>query len=314
MKNVTVIGGGHGQSTILKGIREINDINISAIVSVADDGGSTGRIRDLYNIPAMGDIRNCLVALSSADSTIKELMDFRFEGKVKEDIVGHALGNLMLTALTQMTGSFAGSVDTLASILKINGNVFPSSLEPLVLYALMDDETIVKGQASIPSFNHHIAEVFYDHIVEANQKAVKAIKEADLIIYGIGSLYTSIAPNTIIPDIREALKETKAKRVYFVNCMTQSNETFNYDLKDHIDALRKHGAIIDIAVKHNEVIPSEIIKRYKLENSIEVINHHDINDCLILDRELLDFYNDLVRHDKKKKKKVVEELLNNVIY
>ena len=309
MKNLAIIGGGHGLSTILQGVKDIEGINISAIVTVADDGGSTGRIRTLYNIPAMGDIRNCLVALSGADSTIKELMDFRFEGKTEGDIVGHALGNLMLTALTQMTGSFAGSIDTLASILKINGNVLPSSLEPLVLYALMDDETIVKGQASIPSYIHHIAEVFYDHIVIANPKAVKAIEEADLIIYGIGSLYTSIAPNTIIPEIRDALENSKAKRIYFANCMTQSNETFNYDLKDHIDALRKHGAIIDITVKHNEVIPDEIIKKYQMENSIEVINHHNIDDCEVIARDLLDFSNGLVRHDPNKIREVVKELL-----
>lgn len=313
MKNVVVIGGGHGLSTILKGIKEIEDINISAIVTVADDGGSTGRIRELYNIPAMGDIRNCLVALSGADSTIKELMDFRFEGKTKEDIVGHALGNLMLTALTQMTGSFAGSIDTLASILKIKGEVFPSSLEPLVLYALMDDETIVKGQASIPSFNHHISEVFYDHEVKANAKAVKTINNADLIIYGIGSLYTSIAPNTIIPAIQDALSDSKALKVYFANCMTQSNETFNFDLKDHIDALKKHGAIIDIAIKHKETIPSEILKRYEAQNSIEVIDHKDSN-VKVFERELLDFSNNLVRHDPNKIKDVVKEIVAGVIY
>lgn len=313
MKNVVVIGGGHGLSTILKGIKEIDDINISAIVTVADDGGSTGRIRELYNIPAMGDIRNCLVALSGADSTIKELMDFRFEGQNKEDIVGHALGNLMLTALTQMTGSFAGSIDTLASILKIKGNVYPSSLEPLTLYALMDDETIVKGQASIPSYNHHISEVFYDHIVKANEKAVRAIDNADYIIYGIGSLYTSIAPNTIIPAIRDALARSNALKVYFVNCMTQSNETFNFDLKDHIQALKKHGAIIDIAIKHKERIPEEILMRYRKENSIEVIDYHN-SDVMVYQRNLLDFSNNLVRHDSKKICEVVKELITGVIH
>ena len=185
--------------------------------------------------------------------------------------------------------------------------------DPLTLYALMDDETVVKGQASIPSLNHHISEVFYDHTVKANEKAVRAINEADYIIYGIGSLYTSIAPNTIIPAIRDALANSKAKKVYFANCMTQSNETFNFDLKDHIDALKKHGAIIDIAIKHEEKIPDDILQKYYLENSIEVIDHHDSN-VKVYQRELLDFSNGLVRHDPEKIGKVVKELLSGVIY
>ena len=307
MKNVVVIGGGHGQSTILKGIKDIDDINISAIVTVADNGGSTGRIRQLYTIPAMGDIRNVLVALSD-DDLLSELMNFRFEGQTENDIVGHVLGNLILTALTQMTGSFSDSINTVSQLLNAKGKIIPSSLETLNLYALMDDDTIVKGEASIPSLTHHILEVFYDHEVKANPEAIEAIKEADLIIYGIGSLYTSIAPNVIIPGIKEALKNSKAKKVYFANCMTQSNETFNYDLKDHIEALKKHGALIDLIVQHKEEIPQEIKEKYLAQNSIEVIDNNDL-DIPIIKEEILDFSDDLVRHDPEKIKRIIKELI-----
>ncbi|MBQ1508482.1 MAG: uridine diphosphate-N-acetylglucosamine-binding protein YvcK [Erysipelotrichaceae bacterium] len=313
MKNVVVFGGGHGLSTILKGIKKIEGINLSAIVTVADDGGSTGRIRELYHIPAMGDIRNVLVALSDDESFFSELMDFRFEGEEEQDIVGHSLGNIILTALTQMSGSFISSIETTSKLLNVKGNIIPSSLEPLTLYARMDDDTIVRGEANIPSFTHHIKDIFYDHEAEAYEKAIKAIDEADLIIYGIGSLYTSIIPNTIIKGIREAIARSKAYQVYFGNCMTQPNETFNFDLRDHYDALVRHGGKVDLIVRHNDYIPEEIRARYTAENSIEVLDHGNL-PVPVIERELLTFRNDLVRHDPDKIRKTVEELLSDVVH
>ncbi len=308
MKNVVVFGGGHGLSTILKGIKKIDDINISAIVTVADDGGSTGRIREIYHIPAMGDIRNVLVALSDDESFFSELMDYRFQGDDEKDIVGHSLGNIILTALTQMSGSFISSIETTSKLLNVKGNIIPSSLEPLTLYARMDDGTLVKGEANIPSYTHHISEIFYDHEAKAYEKAVNAIDEADVIIFGIGSLYTSIIPNTIIKGIREAIDRSDAKKIYFANCMTQPNETFNYDLKDHVDALEKHGGKVDIIVRHKDEIPEYIRERYRAENSIEVLDHGNTGKEVI-SAELLTFRNDLVRHDPAKIKALVEELI-----
>lgn len=310
MKNIVVIGGGHGQSTILKGLKMIDDVNISTIVTVADDGGSTGRLRAMYNIPAMGDIRNVLVALSD-DEKLASLMDYRFDGEDEKDVGGHNLGNLILTALTQMRGSFVEAIEDVSNLMKVKGEVVPSSLEFISLYAVMDDDTIVKGEANIPNFNHHIKKVFYDHDVKAYDKAVEKILAADLIIYGIGSVYTSILPNIIIPEIKEALKNTKAKKVYFANCMTQNNETFDYSLKDHIDALESHGAIIDLVVKHKEIIPFYVKSRYLKENSVEVINKGV--DKEVLEYELLDFSRGLVRHDSIKINKVVQDLLARYI-
>ena len=314
MYKVVVIGGGHGQSTILKGIKNIEDIEISAIVTVADDGGSTGRIRSLYNIPAMGDIRNVLLALTPQNNYMTDLLNYRFSpgnSQGEYDIIGHNLGNLILTALTDTSGSFSGAIETMKKVLNVKEDIIPSTLDIITLYARMDDDTIVMGEANIPSFNHHIKEVFYMKKPQATKEAISAITEADLVIYGIGSVYTSIIPNIIIDGINKALKNTKALRVYFANCMTQNNETFDYDLKDHIKAMEDHGAIIDLVVKHKEAIPEYIKERYLKENSIEVIDHHDTQKE-VMTRDLLDFSLDLVRHDPEKIKIVTEEILKRL--
>lgn len=308
MKNVVVIGGGHGQAVILRGLKDLKDVNLSAIVTVADDGGSTGRIRKRLNIPGMGDIRNCLVALSDEDSIISKLMDYRFLGSNEEDIIGHNLGNLILTATSELTGSFEAAIEEMSNKLNIKGKVIPSSLDIITLYAKMDDGVVVRGETNIPKYNHAIEEVFYKDEVNANPKAVEAIINADIVILGIGSLYTSILPNLIIPGINEALNVTRAKKVYFANCMTQPSETYKYDLKDHIKALYKHKVSIDLIIKHTEMIPYEILDKYNKTNSDEVINNNDVN-IPIKELELLDFSNGLARHSPEKIKKAVEELI-----
>lgn len=308
MKNVVIIGGGHGLSTILKGIKNIKGISISAIVTVADDGGSTGRIRQRYTIPAMGDIRNVMLALSDSEPILHDLMNYRFEGADNMDIAGHSLGNLILTALTNRTGSFDEAIKLTSKMLNVKGNIIPSTLQYTTLYARMDDGTIVKGEHNIPSLIHNISSVFYRKKVAANPEAVDAIMKADLIMYGIGSLYTSILPNTIIKGISEALNNTKAKKVYLCNCMTQSNETYNYDLKDHIDAFNKHHTPVDLVIMHSNKIPQNILNRYLKSSSIEIVDNGDSNKEVIK-RDLLNFDNGLVRHDSKKIKSLVESLL-----
>ncbi|MCR4633169.1 MAG: YvcK family protein [Erysipelotrichaceae bacterium] len=308
MKNVVAIGGGHGLSAILSGIRDIEDIKISAIVTVADDGGSTGRLRKRYTIPAMGDIRNVILALSDSEPLLHELLNYRFEGEDNMDIAGHSLGNLILTALTNMTGSFDEAIRITSEMVKVKGEIIPSTLQNVTLFARMDDDTIVKGEANIPSLIHNIGSVFYQTPVKGNEKAVKAIEEADLILYGIGSLYTSILPNTIIPEINAALHRCKADKVYIANCMTQSNETYNYDLKAHLDAFDKHKTPVDKVLMHSDRIPEMNRMRYQRQNSIEVEDHGDCN-VPVIRKPLLKFDNGLVRHDPKLVKEAVKELL-----
>ena len=188
MKRVVVIGGGHGQATIMKGLKNLKDVELCAIVTVADDGGSTGRLRELYNIPAVGDIRNVLVSLSDSKE-FNELFAYRFKGEYESDVSGHSLGNLVLAALIEINnGSLPVAIKEMGRMMKTKGRVIPSSLDTISLYAKYKDGSIEKGEANIPSKLMHIDKVFYDHDVPGNKEAINAILKADLIIYGIGSL------------------------------------------------------------------------------------------------------------------------------
>lgn len=313
-KKVVVIGGGHGQSCILRGIKNIDNIEISAIVTVADDGGSTGRIRERYYMPAMGDIRNVIISLSDQESIFKTLMDFRFESNDEEDsdIAGHNLGNLILTALTQVQGSFMESIMSVSKILNVKGNIIPSTYQVITLFAKMEDGTIVRGEKNIPNKQNRIRKVFYQREVKAAPEAIKAIEEADLIIYGIGSLYTSILPNIIINDIQNALCRSKGKKIYFSNCVTQIGETDNYTLEEHADALLRHKAPLDIVIYANDIIPTKVIDKYEKSESKLVKIAKDFHDYEIIKTNLLEFDNDLIRHSPAKIEKTVKKLMKRI--
>lgn len=311
MKKIVLIGGGHGLSTLIRGIKNIDDISFKAIVTVADDGGSTGRLRELYSIPAVGDIRNVLVSMSESEESFNKILDYRFKGEGSNDVVGHSLGNLILAALIEMNnGSLISAIKQVGKFLNVKGRVLPVSSEVITLYAKYTDGSTAKGEANIPNVNKKIERVFYDHDVKADQEAVDAIKEADYIIYGIGSLYTSILPVVAIDGISKALKESKAKKIYFANCMSQQGETYNYDLKDHVNALNKHGAPVDLVIRHSDTIPNGILERYADEQSGEVLYNNNL-DVEVKGEDLLDFSCNNVRHDSNKIKKVIEELIKN---
>ena len=201
---------------MLRGLKRIENINLTAIVTVADDGGSTGRIRRQFHIPAMGDVRNVMCAMAEEETIFTSLMNFRFDGEEK-DIGGHNLGNLILTALTQTTGSFMEAISTFSKFLNVRGNIVPCSSEVVTLYAMMEDGTIVRGESNIPSFNNRIDKVFYQEKVTPTAEALQAIHEADVIVYGIGSLYTSILSNVIVDGIAERLKSIRQRR--FISAM-----------------------------------------------------------------------------------------------
>ncbi len=312
LKRITVIGGGHGQSAICRGIKNISDAEITAIVTVADDGGSTGRLRRQFHIPAMGDIRNVMIALAESESMLGNLMDYRFEDPTGEsnDVSGHNLGNLILTALTQQCGSFLEAVQTIGKVLQVKGTIIPATTEVITLFARMSDGVIVRGEANIPDVENHIQKVFYDRVVHATPEAVRAIKEADLIIYGIGSVYTSILPNVIIPEIREALRTTSAERVYFCNAMTQPGETDNYCVEDHVQALLDHGAVVDAVIYDETPVPETVKQKYADMGSTEVKVRYKKHPYELIPLKLLSFDNGLVRHDPDKIRKAVELILS----
>jgi len=313
-KNVVIIGGGHGQSAICRGIKNIENLKISAIVTVADDGGSTGRLRKRFHIPAMGDIRNVMIALAESESLMGNLMDYRFEDTDgdESDVGGHNLGNLILTALTQQCGSFMEAVQTIGKVLNVKGNIIPATTQVITLYAMMDDGVIVKGEANIPARHNRIRKVFYQEPVHAVPEAVAALKNADLIIYGIGSVYTSILPNIIIDEMRDALNASKAKKVYFCNAMTQPGETDGFSLEDHVEALKSHGAPVDEVVFASDSLPEKLIARYAEEGSIPVIENTCSHSYKVRHENLLNFSSNLIRHDSLKIERAVRKLVEEL--
>ncbi|MBV1708353.1 MAG: uridine diphosphate-N-acetylglucosamine-binding protein YvcK [Erysipelothrix sp.] len=309
-KKVVVIGGGTGQATLLRGLKLINNIHLTAIVTVADDGGSTGRLRRAFHIPAMGDIRNVMISMAESETMLSKLMDYRFEGTPENEIYGHNLGNLILTALTDRSGNFMEAISTISKVLNVKGDIVPSSLQVITLFAEMMDGTIVRGESNIPKNGNRINRVFYQDKVRASRQAIEAIKSADLIIYGVGSLYTSICPNLIIEDIAHALQTTKAKKIYVCNAMTQPGETDFYSMEEHVDAIVRHSdSAVDLVIKANDSLPPDVVERYREMGSLVVDMAEVEHSYPVLLCSLLDFTNGLVRHDPLKVKELIETIL-----
>jgi uncharacterized cofD-like protein len=268
---IVVIGGGTGLGTILRGLKEITP-QLTAIVTVADDGGSSGRLRREFGILPPGDIRNCLVAMADLEPLMEGLMQYRFRGG--SDLAGHSFGNLFLTVMTDITGDFQTAIRESSKVLAVRGQVLPATLEDVVLKAELADGTIVIGESMISKSKQPIKQVFLDPVdIKTVPEAVNAIHEADVIILGPGSLYTSIIPNLLVNDIVTAIKSSKAIKIYICNAMTQPGETDHYSASDHIKAIINHvgPGLIDIAIANTETIPVEILERYIEEGAEPVL-------------------------------------------
>ncbi len=263
---VVAIGGGHGLNTLLRGLKKQTD-NITAIVTVADDGGSSGRLRrDLGMLPP-GDFRNCLAALSDAEGLVSQLFQYRFAENT--DLDGHSFGNLYLTAMTAITGSFEAALGESSRVLAVRGQVMPSTLMQVTLAAeVLSPEPAqangrsramqVYGESNIGHANGRIQRVYLQpEDAPAYPKAIRAILDADLIVIGPGSLYTSVLPNLLVPDLRAAIQSASAVKVYVCNVATQSGETAGYDVMDHVDALTNHvgGDVFSIVLANGNIIP-----------------------------------------------------------
>ena len=310
MKNIVVIGGGSGQSVILKGLKQIADINITTIVTVADDGGSTGRLRKQFHIPAMGDIRNVMCALAKEETLFTHLMEYRFEGE-NDDVGGHNLGNLILTALTEKEGSFMEAISQISKILNVKGTILPASTQVITLFAKMSDGTVVRGESNIPNFDNRIREIFYEEKVEANPKAVEAIMNADVIFIGIGSLFTSVIPCLIIQGICDAIKQSNAKCYYMCNAMSQPGETDYFSVEDHVEALEAHtfkGIVPNVIVATNHA-RDELLKKYENKGAYPVKIRQSRHPYNIILEDLLNVKGDFIRHDPIKIRDFVIKLL-----
>lgn len=265
---IVVIGGGTGLSTLLKGIKEYTS-NITAIVTVTDDGGSSGRLRSDLGVLPPGDIRNCLVALAHKESLMERLLQYRFSDG---EMAGHNLGNLFLVALSDMSGGFYNGVQELSKVLAIRGRVLPATLQDVVLGAEFTDGTEAMGECTIVSGGKRIKRVFLEpKECQPLPEALKAIQEADGIVLGPGSLYTSVLPNLLVEGIGEAIKKSRAVKIYVCNVMTQPGETNNYTAYQHLKAVVDHaGMIVDYALVNTGKIPERLIERYRREGAAPV--------------------------------------------
>ena len=264
---IVAIGGGTGLSTLLRGLKKYSG-NITAVVTVADDGGSSGRLRREIGVLPPGDIRNCLAAFADEEKLLTELFQYRFNAG--DGLVGHSFGNLFLTAMSEITGDLEQAVAASSKVLAIRGCVLPATLCDMKLWAKMADGRIIEGESRIPQAGGRIVE-FGSHPANppALPAAVAAIEKADFIIMGPGSLYTSIIPNLLVPEIREAIARSSAPRIYVCNIMTQPGETDGYTVADHIKAIdRVCGKKLFDAVLVHQRSPSEkALRKYALEHS-----------------------------------------------
>ena len=255
---VTVIGGGHGLSVLLRGIKTATN-NVSAVVTVADDGGSSGRLREELGIIPPGDLRNCLVALADTEPLMEKLFQYRFEGNTA--LAGHSFGNLFIAAMNEVTGDMETALKESSKVLAVKGRVIPASKESVRLDAIMTDGTVVEGESQIPEAHKKIRRVqLFPKKIQAVPAAIEAIESADAIILGPGSLYTSIMPNLLVDGVSNALRKSKALKIYICNVLTQPGETDNYTAAQHAKAILDHtghGAI-DYVLVNSTPIPDEM--------------------------------------------------------
>ncbi len=269
---VTVIGGGHGLSVLLRGIKSSTS-NVSAVVTVADDGGSSGRLREELGILPPGDLRNCLVALADTEPLMEKLFQYRFEGNTA--LAGHSFGNLFIAAMNEVTGDMETALQESSKVLAVKGRVLPASKEHVRLDAIMQDGTIVEGESQIPEAHKKIRRVrLFPKKVAAVPAAIEAIESADAIILGPGSLYTSIMPNLLVEGVARALKKSKAIKIYICNVMTQPGETDDYTVSAHARAILEHtgGGTIDYVLVNSAPIVGEVPGSSPVEIDEEKIN------------------------------------------
>ena len=309
---VVTIGGGTGFSVLLRGLKKY-PLDITAVVTVADDGGSSGKIRSDMNIPSPGDIRNVIAALSDVEPYLEKMFQYRFDsGEIK----GHPVGNLMIAAMTDIHGDFSTAVKVMSRILNVRGTVLPTTNDIATLNAVLSTGEIIRGESSITEAGGVIDHVYITPSrVKPNEDVLKAIEQADYIIMGPGSLYTSIIPNLVISQVSEKIRESKAKKIYVCNVMTQHGETDNYTVSDHIIAINKHVEenIFDLVIANSREFDDSILSKYHKEKQEPVKIDQDkiekLGIKLIKNNDVGIVDNNTIRHNAEK----VSELIYDYI-
>lgn len=311
---IVVMGGGTGLSVMLRGLKE-KPLDITAIVTVADDGGSSGILRNELHMPPPGDIRNVLTALADVEPLLSNMLSYRFSNG--SGLAGHSLGNLILAAITDISGDFVTAVRELSRVFAVRGRVLPAADQAVVLHAEMEDGTIVTGESKIPEARGKIKRIFLEpEEVEPLPEACEAIREADAILIGPGSLYTSIIPNLLVPKLTEAVLSNKnAIKIFVCNVMTQPGETDNYTVSDHLQAIYDHVGhhLFDYVIVYDGEIPTQVQDFYAEQGAKPVEVDWDvvtgrgykvIADTLVLFRRYL-------RHDADKLSQHIYQLVQN---
>ena len=312
MKKIVIFGGGSGLSQMLKGLK-LFPIDITAVVSVFDNGGSTLRLRKDFNIPAVGDISKVMLAMSNTDTDIVNLMNYRF--KQSKSLGNHSVKNLLLTALLEQKGDFASAIPVLSKLLDIEGKILPITEDNAELVAMSEDGKKIIGETNITKTKKKIKRIIYDHEVTANNEVLNAIKKADLIIFSSGSLLTSIIPNIIIPEIVNTIKKSAAPKLYICNLVTQPGETDNFKVSDHIKMLNDYlgEGTINMVLANNIPIPDKLVHKYATEEQKDPVelDEKELNEMniKIIKDKIFSVEEGYLRHDTLKTAYLVFSIL-----
>ncbi len=320
MKKITVVGGGTGNFTVLKGLKNY-DIDLSAIVSMADDGGSTGVLRDELGVLPPGDVRQCLVALSNSSSMMRSLMNYRFE---QGGLLGHSFGNLFLSALEKVTGSFEKAIEEVGKILFIKGKVIPVTIHQVRLKMILNSRKVLEGEGEIylsQEIDQGYKSIFLEPYAKANPHAIDEIMNADVVVLGPGGLHTSLIPNLLVEGVAEALAKTSAIKVYIVNLMNRKGQTTGYTVSSYLNEMQQFigSDVFDYIIVNNEHPADHLIEMYAEEGEL-IVNDLEGDKRIIAAPLLGEFKGEgkvdlmkrsLIRHDSKK---LAQELMKIVNY
>lgn len=303
---VVAIGGGTGLSILLRGLKKYTN-NITAIVTVADDGGSSGVLREDLGMLAPGDIRSCLLSLANTEPTMEKLLQYRFDnGRLKN----HSFGNLFLAAMVGISGSFEKAIQEASNVLAITGKVYPMTLDDVQLYAKLENGVIVQGESRIPEevikCGSRIEKIYMNPIISNPlDEAITAINDADLIVLGPGSLYTSVIPNLLVNNIVDKIYDAQAPKVYISNVMTQPGETDGFGVLEHVQAILDHSRddLLDYVIANTEEVHQDILSNYITDGSIPVVlkekDREELENMgiILIEERLIDVKKNYIRHD-----------------
>ncbi len=303
MKKLAVLGGGTGMSTLLRGLKKL-PFDISAIVSVCDDGASTGRLRKEFNTPAVGDIRKVLISLSENEEEVRSLFDYRFN--TSSDLDGHALGNLLLTGANDIKGNMSDGIELVNSLLNLKGKVIPLTEDNVTLMGKMTSGKVVSGEHNITQCKDKIKSVYYKQTPKINPDVLESIKEADAIILSMGSLFTSIIPNLICKEVKREIDKSKAKIIYVCNIVTQPGETDDFTVTDHVKLINKYlgKRKVDAVVVNTGHICKQLVKKYETteQKDLVIFDKYSLDNMKIdtIENDYVLIENNYIRHNTLK--------------